>query len=847
MNFKKTALCFAAALSFLQSNSQNEHWAVPPNNYNMSGTTPVVTPISGATSTSSDPTNGAYDASGNLLFYVKGLQVYSATSTSLGQLPTPGTGGTGGPEIEIVPIPGQENCKKFYVIYTCGSSICYAIVDCSSGSPSCTPGFNSHYSLPNTYDLLGTGYWEIQGLAVSKLTTTNTRYLFSVATNDPTNPDDGGIYRFTISATGISAGTIIAGNRSLKYTPTYIDGYFQWSSTNQLCNQLSLSADQTRLGWGGGIVNSYTPSADQNVYEVMLSGYSYVANSFKTYYLTSGLSPNNIDHFVGGVNYDNSNRMYASTSSGIYVLSSYGGTFSKITGSSAYTYIASQLEYVPASNLIIGVAPTTTTSTTGKFFSINSSLGVANYLSGNTVNSIFYNGVGEAFTLPDQIDGEVLTYNSFTPSISIPRTTVCVGNPIVVTGNNVVTGSATPDYYYWEIDQCTDASGSNPTLVWSSSYAASPGNPFTIPGSNTLACGKYYKVTYSVKSTAQCVAQASTSIMVYVGCADNLVVTGNNTICAGGSDTLHSNYIYSSNTHIDWNLGTSHSISQNVVVTPSVTSTYTLTGTYVPDGCVTSTVVTVVVAQNNPDFTYVTNYASPNNYFTVSATPVVSNGYSVSGFGDLWVVEQIDPSTGATIPNTNTSTGTQPNPTCWWSYYPNANVFGGFDGTKSSGINNVNCGPPVSPLNGAFLNGATYRITRGTWNSICPWAQISHTITVSGHRPVSGNPNTNLDESTIDYSYLRYQQASTGIDNLSNDNSSLVNIYPNPNNGDFTIETGVTTSQLVEVYDLTGRIVKSQTINGKATINASDLVSGVYNVKITGNNSIVNKRMVITK
>jgi hypothetical protein len=72
-----------------------------------------------------------------------------------------------------------------------------------------------------------------------------------------------------------------------------------------------------------------------------------------------------------------------------------------------------------------------------------------------------------------------------------------------------------------------------------------------------------------------------------------------------------------------------------------------------------------------------------------------------------------------------------------------------------------------------------------------------------------------------------------------------VNIYPNPNNGNFMIETNTNTHCIM--YDVNGREVLNQTINGKSLINAANLAEGVYNLSIISNQGVLNKRVVIVK
>ncbi|MES2514543.1 MAG: T9SS type A sorting domain-containing protein [Bacteroidota bacterium] len=86
---------------------------------------------------------------------------------------------------------------------------------------------------------------------------------------------------------------------------------------------------------------------------------------------------------------------------------------------------------------------------------------------------------------------------------------------------------------------------------------------------------------------------------------------------------------------------------------------------------------------------------------------------------------------------------------------------------------------------------------------------------------------------------------STGIQTLEESNLS---IYPNPTNGFFTIELSTKAKQLVQLFDIAGNVVLSQTIeNGSATIDASHLAAGIYNINIKGENSVTNKKLVIVK
>jgi len=78
---------------------------------------------------------------------------------------------------------------------------------------------------------------------------------------------------------------------------------------------------------------------------------------------------------------------------------------------------------------------------------------------------------------------------------------------------------------------------------------------------------------------------------------------------------------------------------------------------------------------------------------------------------------------------------------------------------------------------------------------------------------------------------LIWQPQSTGVVNLGTKNN--INLYPNPIKDNFTVNLENETKGQVIIYDMLGKIVTSQEINGKSiTINISHLPKGVYNVRV---------------
>lgn len=83
---------------------------------------------------------------------------------------------------------------------------------------------------------------------------------------------------------------------------------------------------------------------------------------------------------------------------------------------------------------------------------------------------------------------------------------------------------------------------------------------------------------------------------------------------------------------------------------------------------------------------------------------------------------------------------------------------------------------------------------------------------------------------------------------LNNQTEALATLYPNPTNGTFTVELNTKEKQSLQVVDISGQMVLSQTIeNGKATIDANHLASGIYTINIKGSGVFINKKLVIVK
>ncbi len=77
------------------------------------------------------------------------------------------------------------------------------------------------------------------------------------------------------------------------------------------------------------------------------------------------------------------------------------------------------------------------------------------------------------------------------------------------------------------------------------------------------------------------------------------------------------------------------------------------------------------------------------------------------------------------------------------------------------------------------------------------------------------------------------------------DTENLINIYPNPGNGIFILETNL--KHTIHILDENGKIVLVKNISGTTTIDASNLTPGIYTVDITNEKATIRKKILVVK
>ena len=99
---------------------------------------------------------------------------------------------------------------------------------------------------------------------------------------------------------------------------------------------------------------------------------------------------------------------------------------------------------------------------------------------------------------------------------------------------------------------------------------------------------------------------------------------------------------------------------------------------------------------------------------------------------------------------------------------------------------------------------------------------------------------------SVDSKGIHITSCTTDINQI-NGSEYQIAVYPNPTAGNFIIEPAGIEPLKVQLYDMNGRLVLSQDINGKTSIDAVNLNEGVYYILIQNSEFRINKRLVIVK
>ncbi len=297
-------------------------------------------------------------------------------------------------------------------------------------------------------------------------------------------------------------------------------------------------------------------------------------------------------------------------------------------------------------------------------------------------------------------------------------------------------------------------------------------------------------------------------------------------ICVGSSSTLTAN---GANSFV-W--APSGGTSSTEIVAPSSTATYTVTGTDA-NGCVNSNTITV----------------------TVNQLPIVDLGIDITqcggsatldagtnGINYLWS----DNSTTQTI--TVSTSGTY-----------SVIVTDAFGCSNASSVNvTINANPTVTGTassTSVCLNDGNVSLTGspagGTWSGPgVTGTSFAPATAGNGAQTLSYN-FTDVNGCTGTATVIVMVNACTGINNFTN--NSGINVFPNPSNGNLTINSNYDAKEMfIVITDLAGRVVFTNSIKNviagsENKINLVGVASGVYTLNISSEKFSSSEHITIEK
>jgi hypothetical protein len=455
-----------------------------------------------------------------------------------------------------------------------------------------------------------------------------------------------------------------------------------------------------------------------------------------------------------------------------------------------------------------------------------------------TVTGTFTCGVSTPTTLN-------VTVNPAPPvSISGGNTAVCPGNAVNLVGGGALT-------YSWSNGATGTMTTINPTVSGTYSVigvsaagctasavkdiTVTPGPPVAISGTNQICQGNsvlftaggatsYTWSTGSNSTTITAMPSGNTSytlwgntggpcngfaiVDVTVHSNPIISIAGSNTACAGAV-TLTAG---GGNTYT-WSTGSNSPVMTDA---PNASTTYSVIGTNTNTGCYSSASMFVNVMPAPSVVIYGPNAMCMNQTITLNGMGADTYTWS-NGANSQSIVISPPGNISYSLAGTYTASGCYGNlATKNITVHPNPTVN---INASSSSV----CKGTTATLTASGAD--TYSWSNGSLNqSMVVAPSLSSNYTVMGTSTLTGCYHT----TTINISVY----ICTGIGNSQVDVSEL-RVHPNPNNGEFMVELKDGLRKHVEVFDMMGRSVFSNSTEEDAMeVNISSLVDGIYYVKV---------------
>ncbi len=420
------------------------------------------------------------------------------------------------------------------------------------------------------------------------------------------------------------------------------------------------------------------------------------------------------------------------------------------------------------------------------------------------------------------------------PNVNITgASSLCIGNSIILTA----TGATS---YLWNTSSTTNTISVAPTVNTVYTVTGTDANgcqksttktittntvPTISAASGTICSGKSFTIVASGASTY---TYSGGSAIVSPATTTNYTVTGTSSQGCIASNTVVSNVLVNpsptltiinstlsicNGQPVTFTVGGANTYSwsttstaTSIIVSPSVNTTYTVIGTDL-NGCQNMATKTVTVIAT-PTITSSSGSICSGNSFTISVSG--ANTYTYSGGSSI-----VSPT--ATTSYSITGTNTQG---C-----VSANTAISTVSVNANPLVTVTSNMPVLCV-GQFATLTANGATSYVWNTSATTSSISVAPISTTNYTVTG---TNLAGCTGNFVFTQNVSICTGLE-TKNTNPIKLFAYPNPNSGNFTIESSEKIK--VELLDVSGKTLLSQEIrDGINTIDINEFANGIYILK----------------
>ncbi len=387
------------------------------------------------------------------------------------------------------------------------------------------------------------------------------------------------------------------------------------------------------------------------------------------------------------------------------------------------------------------------------------------------------------------------------------------GTSIATMGSHQSTSGGWFEAFLVKFNECLSPSISvnSGAICAGQSFTINPtgANTYTIQGGNAVVSPSV-NTTYTVIGTntlSGCISQTFATSSLIVN--PNPTITVNSgAICAGQSFTINPN---GANTYTIQ--------GGNAVVSPSINTTYTVIGTSTA-GCISQAFVTSSLTVNpNPIITVNNGTICAGQNFTIN--PNGANTYTIQGGNAV-----VSPTSNSNYTVVGSSTAG-----CLSQAVATSSLI-------------VNASPTVTVNSGAICIGESFTISPNGANTYTiqgASAVVSPSINTT--YTVIGTSTAGCVSQAFATSSLTVNQC-VGITNQTIGIGG-VSIYPNPNNGEFTIELASVNNTYITITNVLGQIIKTQKAELINQINLNLFDKGIYFVNIMENNQSVYRGSII--